>query len=134
LIDYVSECDPIIVSGQTVNLWAVNYRNHNPTLASFGALTSQDLDFPRNPAAVERLRSNLVDSETHVPSVSDMSPVNAAVVAGLLNGIPVSVDFMNSILGVEERSISNNFVGLSLVIKGRAAPVKETASCPIGHS
>lgn len=108
LIDIVEEFDPVVVGGQAVNIWVQYFRSSNPNFLGDRAFTSKDIDFYRNQMAAERLADEL-GGQVLVPQPGDATP-NAAVVVGKLGGRTVTVDFMATVLGVEERRITNNQV------------------------
>ncbi len=111
ILDFIADCDPIVVGGQSVNLLAQHYAGRDPSLAAMGPFTSKDLDLFANRAATERLAANLADSTVFIPSVDDASP-NAAVVVGMLGQRQIVVDFMADVLGVDPASINQNYVAI----------------------
>jgi hypothetical protein len=112
ILEIVEDADAVVVGGQSLNLWVRHYGADRPEFAGQGPFTSKDLDFYRNEAAAVKLADALVDGEVLRPGPEDATP-NAAVVVGMLGDRSIEVDFMNTVLGVDERSIQNNFVTLS---------------------
>ena len=134
ILEIVQDADAIVVGGQSLNLWVRHYGLDRTLFADAGPFTSKDIDFFRNEQAAERLATSLVDGQIIIPragkrpvpesrhgevpqevladSSIDDTTSNAAVVIGVLDDRKVKVDFMHSILGVEESSIQNNFVAL----------------------
>lgn len=112
IIDFMAGCDPIIVGGQSVNIWAEYYVVRDPSLETLGPFTSRDVDFFRNKQAARQLAASLESGTVLLPTPTDMGTPNAAVVLGELNGRRVVVDFMASVLGVEDESITDNFVAI----------------------
>ncbi len=110
IISFVAESEPIIVGGQSINLWAQYYRS-DPELTKLGPLVSNDVDFFDNDAAIQQLASRLTKGEVRKPAIDDATP-NSAVIRGMLGDRNVEIDFMASILGVPSSSITRNFVSL----------------------
>ena len=110
IISFVAESEPIIVGGQSINLWARSYRS-DPELTKLGPLVSNDVDFFDNDAAIQQLASRLTKGEVRKPAIDDATP-NSAVIRGMLGDRNVEIDFMASILGVPSSSITRNFVSL----------------------
>lgn len=103
-------CDPIIVGGQSVNIWAEYYSDRDRELFDIGPFTSDDVDFFRNREAARQLAARLDNGTILLPTASDFGTPNSAVVLGELNGRHIAVDFMASVLGVDDESIMDNFV------------------------
>ena len=106
----MQEADAIVIGGQAVNIWAVHYRGKYPELLQYAPFTSKDIDFFSSGEAA-RLLAGALDGELLVPDPDDHSP-NAALVVASLDGRRIEIDFMNTVLGVEDRAIRNNFVTL----------------------
>lgn len=117
LIDFMAGSNPIVVGGQSVNIWASHYSQVDPDLMKFGPLTSKDVDFFANSKAVEQLASNLADSRVQLPQMGDASP-NSAVVIGKLGKRKILVDFLATILGVPGDSVTKNFVAIEGTMPG----------------
>lgn len=112
IIDFMAGCDPIVVGGQSVNIWAELYAARNLSLGELGPFTSKDVDFFRNKAAAEALADRLEDGTIFLPTLADMATPSAAVVVGNLNGRRLQVDFMSTVLGVDDDAILKNFVAI----------------------
>lgn len=123
IIDFMTDSDPVIVGGQSINIWAKHYASVDQVLYGLGPLTSKDVDFFANTAAMERLASHLTDSQIHVPSFGDMTP-NAAVVVGFLGKRRIVVDFMAVVMGVPDDSITNNYVAIEGAMPDSGRTVK----------
>ena len=119
IVDFIADCDPVIVGGQSVNIWAEFYAGRDPSLAEAGPFTSKDVDFFRNRAAAERLASSLEDGRILLPTLAEMGTPNAAVVVGSLNGRRLRIDFMASVLGVDDDAINDDFVAIEGTHDGR---------------
>lgn len=119
----MADCDPIIVGGQSVNLWAQHYVSKDPSLVAQGPLTSKDLDIFINPEAAKRLAHHLVGGQVLLPGIDDSS-ANAALVVGTFGTRRITVDFMAKIIGVDDASVKNKYVVLEGMIQGRVTPVK----------
>jgi len=117
IIDFIADCDPIVVGGQSTNIWAEYYSARDPELRSLRPFTSKDIDFFANEEATKKLASSLEDGKIFIPGMDDHTP-SAAVVVGKLNHRKIEVDFMATILGVDNKSIIENYVSLA----GSATP------------
>lgn len=113
LLALVQETDAVVVGGQSVNLWALHYLPRVPQLAAHMPFTSKDVDFYGTRKTAEHV-ARALDGTLYLPGMDDATP-NAAVVVASLDGREVQIDFMASVLGVEDRAIANNYV----VIAGR---------------
>jgi hypothetical protein len=116
IIDFMADCDPIIVGGQSVNIWAEYYAPRDPALGLMGPFTSKDVDFYQNRQAAEQLAEHLDDGQILLPGVDDAGTPNAAVVVGNLCNRRIYVDFMAAVLGVDDNSITRNFVSIEGVL------------------
>ena len=59
IIDFMDGSNPIVVGGQSINIWAQHYSQVDPDLAKLGTLTSKDVDFFNNKTAVAKLAASL---------------------------------------------------------------------------
>ena len=110
LLSIVSENNAIVIGGQSVNIWAGYYSDRSPALSGYGPFTSKDIDFYRNREAAERL-ADVLDGELFIPELGNETP-NAAVVVGSLNGRRIEIDFLRVVLGVSDKSLTENYVVL----------------------
>ncbi len=108
ILDIVHETEAILIGGQCLNRWALHYLPKDGRLKAFEPFTSKDIDFFINDRAPERLAAAL-NGDVLVPDIDDATP-NAAVVVTTLESRRIRIDFMSGVLGVEDRSIKNNFV------------------------
>ncbi|WP_278069496.1 hypothetical protein [Brevundimonas sanguinis] len=97
-----------MVGGQSVNLWVEFYRGVLPELLDDGPFTSKDIDFLHNSAAEDGLVADL-GGKLILPDGADHTP-NAALFVGELNGREVKIDFMRSVLGVNDAELRRQFV------------------------
>ena len=104
LLEFVSKHTPIIVGGQSINIWATLLQGQDPELDALGPLTSKDVDFFHNKEAAKALADGLEDGKIQIPTGDDFTP-NAAVVTGRLNGREVVIDFMSAVKGVKDQSL-----------------------------
>jgi hypothetical protein len=109
LLRFVETCRPIIVGGQSINIWAELYYGRNEELDQLGPLTSKDLDFFHNRAAERSLAESLENGQLRVPTGDEHTP-SAALVTGTLGGREIVIDFMAQIKGVEDQSILENSI------------------------
>jgi hypothetical protein len=117
LLDSMDGTDPIVVGGQSINIWASRYENRSNTLAGYGPFTSKDIDFYRNEAAARRLAEALIDGTLLLPGPDDHTP-NAAQVVGKLQSRPIIIDFMRVVEGVQDRSLQQTHVTLDYSASG----------------
>jgi hypothetical protein len=109
LLTFLKDCRPIIVGGQSVNIWAELYYGRNQELDELGPLTSKDLDFYHNKEAERKLAESLENGELQFPEGDDHTP-SAAVVTGTLGGRRVVIDFMAHVKGVDDDSLLKNSI------------------------
>lgn len=130
LLGFMAGCDPIIVGGQAINLFAEHYATRDPALSTMGPFTSKDLDLFANRAAAERLAAKLEDATLLLPGMDDASP-NAAVVVGWLGRRRVVIDFLAEVLGVDPTSINRNRVQLEGIAPGVPQPMTLSVMNPL---
>jgi hypothetical protein len=104
LLEFVSKCRPIVVGGQSINIWANLLEGQDPELDALGPLTSEDVDFYHNKEAERALAAGLENGKIEIPTADDFTP-NAAVVTGRLGDRDVVVDFMSAVKGVSDASL-----------------------------
>lgn len=109
LLRFVEKCRPIIVGGQSINIWAELFYGKNEELDELGPLTSKDLDFFHNKSAERALAQSLENGQLKLPQGDDHTP-SAAVVTGMLGDKEVVVDFMAHVKGVDDKSILQNSI------------------------
>lgn len=109
LLGFVQAHNPVIVGGQSINIWSQLYYGRNDDLDELGPLTSKDLDFFHNKEAERALAASLENGELKLPTGDDHTP-SAAVVTGTLGGRRVIIDFMAQVKGVEDASILTNSI------------------------
>jgi hypothetical protein len=106
------DADAIVVGGQSLAIWSRHYIERRPEIANVYSMTSEDVDFYGNRQAAEKFAAKLQQSKIYVPGPDDHTP-HAAVIVGMVGERKIRADFMHSILGVDNKSIENNFVTLS---------------------
>lgn len=109
LLGFVQAYSPVIVGGQSINIWSQLFYGRNDELDDLGPLTSKDLDFYHNKEAERALAASLENGDLKFPTGDDHTP-NAAVVTGTLGGRRVVVDFMAQVKGVQDDSILHNSI------------------------
>lgn len=122
ILNIVQEQDAILIGGQCINLWA-EYYSADPALAAWAPYTSKDIDFYRNPEAATRLKYAL-DGTLRVPASIDDATPNAATVVGSLGGKHIEIDFLARVLGVDDASISRNYVTIQGTEQATGRPVR----------
>lgn len=113
ILDIVEKFDPIIVGGQAVNLWVQRYRAQDQEFLDDYPFTSKDIDFYRNEDAAKQLAVEL-GGRIYLPPIDNFTP-NAALVQASLDGRPIEVDFMASVLGVDVSQIERRQVMLETI-------------------
>lgn len=104
LLGFVSEHKPIIVGGQSVNIWSELFQGQDQELDELGSLTSKDLDFYENEKAQKALTASLIDGKLLIPSPDDQTP-NASVVIGKIGDKQVEIDFLKGVQGVDGKAL-----------------------------
>ncbi|WP_157182200.1 hypothetical protein [Methylobacterium sp. WSM2598] len=127
LLSIVEQDDAIVIGGQAISIWAEHYRPHIPDLFSRGPLTSKDLDFFRNEAAVKRLVSEL-NAKARKATIDDFTPSAASVVAVLMDR-SIVIDFMNQVAGVDRQQLVKRRVRLT----GRDWATDRQITIPVMH-
>jgi hypothetical protein len=122
IVSFIADSSPIIVGGQSINIWARHYSDSDPALAQMQPLTSKDVDFYASKTVAEQLASHLTDSKVLLPTIGDTTP-NAAVVIGKLGNRKIAVDFLATILGVSNDSITDNYVAIKGTMPGSGKPI-----------
>lgn len=122
ILDIVETFDPVVIGGQAINLWVQRYRAQDDAFLGDRPFTSKDLDFYRNREAAERLAEEL-GGRLLLPGANDVTP-NAALVVASLDGRPIEVDFMASVLGVDTSEIDRRQVMLEAVSSGGDRPLR----------
>lgn len=112
LLSFVKSHNPVIIGGQSINIYALMYEGANPDLDKLGPLTSKDVDFYENDAAAAMLAQSLEDGKIERPKPDDFTP-EAAKVTGVLGEKPVQVDFMRSIKGVKAEKVPSRALRIS---------------------
>ncbi|HWU60503.1 MAG TPA: hypothetical protein VN112_00615 [Ensifer sp.] len=109
LLGFVQAYSPVIVGGQSINIWSQLFHGRNDELDDLGPLTSKDLDFYHNKEAERALAASLENGDLKFPTGDDHTP-SAAVVIGTLGGRKVVIDFMAQVKGVQDDSILHNSI------------------------
>jgi hypothetical protein len=105
IIRITSRFCPVIVGGQSIGILAQFYAVKHPELMHLAPFSSRDIDFHNNPMAAKELAERLEGGRLFLPSASDMRSANASLVTGKIEGRPVVIDFMASVLGVRTQDI-----------------------------
>jgi hypothetical protein len=112
LLRIIEQSKSIVIGGQALALWCRFFLDRAPQIANFYSLSSEDLDVYGSTSEAKSLAHLLSEAELHIPPLWDNSP-NAAVVTGKIGIHPVRIDFMRSVLGVEDHALRRNYVTLS---------------------
>jgi hypothetical protein len=122
ILEIVQEADAIVIGGQSLNLWAMHYRGKYPELMQYAPFTSKDIDFYTIGEA-PKILADALDGELFVPDPFDNATPNFALVVAHLGDHKIDIDFMRVVLGVDSRSIQNNFVTLDITLENRTIKV-----------
>lgn len=112
LLRYIERTESIVIGGQALALWCRLFLDRAPQIAGFYSLSSEDLDVYGSVAEAKKLAEFLLDAELHLPPAFDNSP-NAAVVTGRIGAHRIRIDFMRSVLGVDDKILKKKYVTLS---------------------
>jgi hypothetical protein len=112
LLKYLERVRAVVVGGQALVLWSRLFLDRVPQIADIYSLSSEDIDVYGTASDAKTFAKLLENAELHIPPRWDNSP-NVAVVTGTIGSHPVRIDFLRSILGVEHRSIKENYVTLT---------------------
>ena len=113
ILKFVEHCNPIVVGGQSINIWSELYEGRDEALDELGSLTSKDIDFYQNKEAQEALVTGLEEGKLLVPEADDHTP-NASVVVGKLGDRKVEVDFLATVQGIPGNELEKNAMGVRL--------------------
>ncbi len=93
-----------VIGGQATNLWAFFYRKENEILQLEGPFTSEDIDYFGSQEAARTL-AKAIRGKLLLPEGMDNHTPNTAQVIASINGKPLVIDFLGSVLGVQTREL-----------------------------
>jgi len=93
-----------MIGGQATNLWVWFYKPREPKLQTDTPLTSQDVDY-FGTREVAKAFAEAIGGTLAVPTMDHMNTVNTAIVHATINGKAVIIDFLHSILGVQQSEL-----------------------------
>jgi hypothetical protein len=128
ILRFVEHCNPIVVGGQSINIWSELYEGKDAALDELGSLTSKDIDFYQNKEAQTTLVSRLDEGKLHIPDADDHTP-NASVVVGKLGDRKVEVDFLATVQGIPGNDLEKNAMGVELKAGGVVAQLMHPLDC-----
>lgn len=88
-----------LVGGQALNFWADYFLEYSTELQALAPFTSKDIDFQGTKEAAIQL-AEMFGGTVVVPKGEHATP-NSAVVTIEINGIKVTIDFLNSVVGLD---------------------------------
>jgi hypothetical protein len=112
VLELVQNANAVVVGGQSLAIWSRHYVEKWPHIADVYSMSSEDVDFYGDRKAAESFASKLETAKIYIPGPDDYTP-HAAVIVGTIGKRTITIDFMHSILGVDNHSIENNFITLS---------------------
>ena len=102
--------DAFIIGGQATNFWAWLYQEKEPDLKLKGPFTSEDIDY-FGTQDVARNLANALDGRSLLPDRDNHTP-NTAQIETTINGKPLKIDFLRSVLGVQDRELQRGGVSI----------------------
>lgn len=120
---FEAEDDAFIIGGQATNLWAWFFQDKEPELKLKGPLTSEDIDYFGS-QEVARTVAEALDGKLLLPVKDDHTPSTAQIVT-TINGKPLIIDFLGSVLGIGNRELRRGVSVLEVAgeIEGRPKKV-----------
>lgn len=107
-----------VVGGQALNLWAERFAARTRELVAYGPYTSKDIDYFGYREAAAKLAKAL-GGKVSYPPLGDATPSTAVVMAEI-NGKPVQIDFIASVLGVSARSLEKGVAEIVVPVRPMA--------------
>jgi hypothetical protein len=95
--------DTFIIGGQATNFWAWLYQDKEPDLKLKGPFTSQDIDYFGTQDVARNLAAAL-GGKLLLPKGDDHT-ANTAQIETTIHGKPLKIDFLRTVLGVEDREL-----------------------------
>ena len=109
-----------IIGGQATNFWAWFYGDKEPELKLKGPFTSEDIDYFGMPD-VARNVAKAIGGKLLLPEADNHTP-NTAQIETTINGKPLIIDFLGSVLGVPQRELSKGVSEVQLQAQLDGAP------------
>jgi hypothetical protein len=100
---FEADDDAFLIGGQATNFWAWFYQNKEEQLKGKGPFTSIDIDYYGS-REVARNVAVALQGELKLPAPGDHTPSTAQIVAQI-HGKPLVIDFLNAVLGVQQREL-----------------------------
>jgi hypothetical protein len=107
---FEADDDAFIIGGQATNFWAWLYQEKEPDLKLKGPFTSEDVDY-FGTQDVARNLANALDGKLLLPDRDNHTP-NTAQIETTINGKPLKIDFLRSVLGVQDRELQRGGVSI----------------------
>lgn len=114
----ISNIEAVLIGGQAVNFWAEFYSAEVPQLAQFGPYASKDIDFYGFKNAAAELAAKL-GGRVFVPTLDDHNTPNTALIKAVIDGHTVTIDFLNSVLGIHRRRFRAVLFGMIVDVAGQ---------------
>ena len=102
--------DAFIIGGQATNFWAWFYQEKEPALKLKGPFTSADIDYFGTQDVARNLATAL-GGKLLLPEPDDHTP-NTAQIETTINGKPLTIDFLRSVLGIQDRELQHGGVSI----------------------
>lgn len=101
-----------VIGGQATLLWAWYCADRRPLLATIDP-TSKDIDYFGPRVIAERL-AKVLGGTVRLPGPDDMGTPNTATLDTHVNGKPITIDFLHSVIGLSRRDLQTGYVLLSI--------------------
>jgi hypothetical protein len=97
----------VLIGGQALNFWCERYSDEAAELHALRPFTSKDIDFFGDRSAVQRAAKKL-GAKLYLPSIDDHTPNSGKIVITDQHGIEREIDFLSTVMGLEDRDIRDN--------------------------
>jgi len=115
--------DAFIIGGQATNFWAWFFQDKEPELKLKGPFTSEDIDFFGS-QEVARALAVALGGKLLLPVSDDHTPSTAQIIT-TINGKPLVIDFLGSLLGIRDHELRRGVSVIEIAgeIEGRSKTV-----------
>ncbi|SDR52632.1 hypothetical protein SAMN05519103_04551 [Rhizobiales bacterium GAS113] len=110
ILAIAQEAGAILIGGQSVAILAARYWQKFPELHKTRPLTSDDVDFYGGQTAAQIVVSRLKDADIYLPAHFDDATPNAAKISAMVGTQRITIDFMGSIIWVEQKGLEQRFL------------------------
>lgn len=111
---FEADDDAFIIGGQATNFWAWFYQEKEPALKLGGPFTSEDIDY-FGTQEVARHLADALNGRLLLPDKDDHTP-NTAQIEVIINGKPLKIDFLRTVLGIQDRELQRGGVSILEIV------------------